>query len=199
MGIFTVKDLLNAKKAFHVPGVSNTFKKNLLNHRPIERVLEGTLRYQELHQTSLVPLQFIVPKQDKDWPAYWHNKHLGKMVHKTRQLHKKQQIPKADVTILNQNGFVLNEEQHYWEKRTMPSLLRYKELHGDITTMEDDYIVPDGEGYPKMAIGFNLGKFMRRLFLKEVYQGMPVYRRLQLVDLGFSWDTEEDIEVQHDF
>ncbi|KAG9403532.1 hypothetical protein AC1031_006172 [Aphanomyces cochlioides] len=149
-------------------------------HRNI-RALE---RYKQLHGNLLVPLRFVVPSNDPDWPEDFADIHLGHFVGNIRSGVKN--LTPSERETLDAMGFVWNADDYEWNRNLM-ALEVYKRIYGDLL-VRYKFIVPDQDpAWPPQTWNLKLGYMVNNLRRRPISNA----KKAQLDALGFIWRVRD--------
>ena len=142
---------------------------------------EALLMYQKLYDSFTVPSDYIIPRK-KMWPREMWHMQLGSIVSSVRNgflyFERKEELIKM--------GFDINSRQSYSYSLTKRSLLRYKELFGNML-VDVNYIVPAISEWPEEMWSIPLGSIV-----KDVRYGYSFGdKKQELQSLGFNFARKQ--------
>ncbi|RHY91688.1 hypothetical protein DYB37_004945 [Aphanomyces astaci] len=146
--------------------------------------LEALVQYIRLHEHSHVPLRFVVPVDDPDWPVHMRGIPLGRVAASWRQLGENA-MPADRRAALNALDFVWNAWDHQWT-RNMDALTAYVKQHGDLLVPKR-FVVPDDDpSYPEHTRGLALGSLVHST--RNRMDDLPRAHHDALDHIGMVWD-----------
>ena len=165
-------------------------------------ILEALITYSALYGDVLVPVSFVVPHDDLDYPEATWGISLGKCVHRMRLRHDFLKGPKgaARRSQLNQLSFVWDVKEYVFEK-FCAALVHYGKMQaqqrqqqqGDWDVFEQSlqvpssFCVPCDASWPRGLWGYPLGAKCAAVRQKGLYVKGDVDRQARLETIGFSW------------
>ena len=136
------------------------------------------LHYKEIYGDLLVPLSFVVPKNDESWPDDSWGSKLGSIVNSIR-LGRSHTNYYEDLLSIGFD-FRLNIVGYQLAKQT---LLLYKEIHGDMLVPTDFEVPRDSDIWPEDSWGIKLGNLVI-----DIRRGVEFsYKYDELLDIGFTF------------
>ena len=145
-------------------------------------------RYKELHGDVLVPSHFEVPFESDAWPTSLLGFKLGHAADNIRA-GKSYVSRRKDLQSIGSDYTPLSEVLYQTVKL---GLLRYKELHGDMT-MTNNYRVPQKSNlWPESLLGFRLGKASSYIRAGDSF----VSKRKELESIGFDYTPRSEVLFQ---
>ena len=130
-----------------------------------------------------MPRQDFVVPSEHPWPKQMWNKSLS---NRTLQLrHRKAILSNAQIESLNSIGFIWNVNDTHWHDNILPSLKRYREIHGNLD-IPRSFLVPSCDSWPQEMHGRSLGDVIIRLRTEK--HGLPAHQLEALEDLGMIWN-----------
>ena len=146
------------------------------------------LRYKELHGDMLISSHFEVPNESDAWPTSLLGLKLGHAAYDIRQGYSFVSKRKD----LESIGFDYTPRLELLYQTVKLALLRYKELHGDMT-MTDNYRVPQKSNlWPESMLGLKLGKAAAHIRAGDSF----VSRREELESIGFDYTPRSEVLFQ---
>jgi hypothetical protein len=82
----------------------------------------------------------------------------------------------------------VNDEQ--WEKKVLPAITTYKQVHGDLQ-VPFEYVVPSGGEWDPGLWNMRLGTAVNHIRTNSTFVRERPDRQKQLEELGFVWDEME--------
>lgn len=161
-------------------------------------ILEALITYSSLFGDVLVPVSFVVPHGDVDFPEATWGISLGKCVHRMRLRHDFLKGPKGAIrrSQLNQLSFVWDIKEYVFEK-FCAALVHYaklqKQQEGDCDIFEkslkvpSSFCVPSDPSWPRGLWGYPLGAKCTAVRQKGLYVKGDADRQARLEKIGFSW------------
>jgi hypothetical protein len=153
--------------------------------------------YKQLHGDLEVPQSSVVPESE-EWPEDMWGTKLGEMVSKIRtpdlfvhgSQERRQWLEEAGFRFeaAVSNSQAVNDEQ--WEKKALPAITAYKQVHGDLQVPQDFEVPSSGEweeGLWNMQLGTAVNRIRPH---SHVVRDRPD-RKQQLDELSFVWDEME--------
>lgn len=144
--------------------------------------VDALVQYRKLHGNMLVPIYYVVPVDDKDWPEeYWGMK-LGLKVHNFRTT--KSKLKQHRVDLLNEVGFAWAPYEHQFDTIYLPGLKWFKKEFGHIAVPLDYCIPVDDERVPLKLRGIKLRSWINRLNTNQVANKKQIG---QLKEIGYNF------------
>ena len=143
-------------------------------------------RYRELHGDLLVPRQYVVPEDDARWPPETRGIKLGTVVYNIRG-GSSYADQKEDLLSI---GFCFDALQARYDilKR---SLIRYKELYGDMLVPKTFEVPRDDNEWPSELWGMKLGIAVRNI---RSVKGSYADKKEELMSLGFVYQLRKKFD-----
>ncbi|KAE8997833.1 hypothetical protein PF011_g15309 [Phytophthora fragariae] len=110
--------------------------------------------YVDVHKNGKIPQQFVVPSEDP-WPRKSWGKRLGDALSHTRINGSYFVQYGRDIEKLDELGLNVKLSLRAWNKRVVPLLKTYAELHGEEVPV--DFVVPSDTPWEKKVTGVRLG------------------------------------------
>ncbi|KAL3660813.1 hypothetical protein V7S43_014215 [Phytophthora oleae] len=155
-----------------------------------QKTVNPALRtYLELNNNLLIPIKFIVPINDGNWPEETWGYPLGKHVKSLRQCWSKGKLPDFAVQDLLEMDFVFDVSQYKWDHMTMPALLRYSELHGHSDVPQRFRIKPGDNKWPEKLWGFHLGTQVLNIRIRGDFKAQVAKDREKLARIEFCFES----------
>ena len=152
--------------------------------------------YKQLHGDLEVPQRFVVPESE-EWPEEMWGTKLGNTVNNIRKgdifvrdsQERRQWLEEAGFRFETANiDQAANDEQ--WEKKVLPAITTYKEVHRDLQ-VPYEYVVPSSGEWEEGLWNMRLGEVVDGIRSKSTFVRDRPDRQKQLDDLGFVWDESE--------
>ena len=140
-------------------------------------VVEALLQYKHLHLNLLVPRKFVVPIESDAWPECVWGLHLGLIVSRIRS----GEFYRLSRVELERIGLDYRPRSEVMYQTVKLGLLRYKELHGDMSVPGDFEVPLESDVWPASLLGFKLGIAVGHIRAGHSY----VSRRKDLQSIGF--------------
>ncbi|KAG7384829.1 hypothetical protein PHYBOEH_009307 [Phytophthora boehmeriae] len=139
----------------------------------------------------MVPVKFVVPSGDPQWPRETWGYPLGPHTKHLRMLkNTKKALPSFAITDLQTLNFPWHVRQYKWDVMVLPALRKYYELHGN-TKVAMGYVVPkDDEAWPKHLRGLGLGKTVASIKYADAFAPQRLADREELERLEFSTELK---------
>jgi hypothetical protein len=160
-------------------------------------VAKGVLAtYRQLHGDLEVPKRFEVPESE-EWPEEMWGTKLGITVSSIRTDDAVVRDSQERRQWLEEAGFrfetadydqAVNDEQ--WEKKVLPAMTTYKQVHGDLQVPRE-YVVPSSGEWEEGMWNMQLGTAVTRIRSNSNFVRDRPDRVKQLEELGFVWDEKE--------
>jgi hypothetical protein len=161
--------------------------------RQWEVAKDALATYKQLHGDLEVPRSFVVPESE-EWPEEMWGKKLGATVNRIRSSDYFVRDSQERRQWLEEAGFrfetahqilVANDEQ--WEKKVLPAITTYKQVHGDLQ-VPGEYVVPSSGEWEEALWNMQLGSAVTRIRSNSYFVRDRPDRQKQLNELGFVWD-----------
>ncbi|KAI9998278.1 hypothetical protein PInf_002653 [Phytophthora infestans] len=112
----------------------------------------------KLRNHVMVPISFVVPMDDDEWPVNTHGYPLGKHAEWLRRRWRgRLEPPKFAAQDLQELDFAFDRSQYMWDHFVKPALCRYYELY-DHTDVPQTFRVQHGDAaWPERLWGYYLG------------------------------------------
>jgi hypothetical protein len=159
-------------------------------------IVPGLLAFKKVHGDLELPNKFVVPLGD-EWPEKLLGMKLGVIVQhiRTSKAHVGEDLERKQW--LDDNGFVWDEFERRWQDRVKPSLLFYKQQHGDME-VPARFTVPSIAPWPKKLWGTKLGKTVDSIRSTEHYVRDSPERKQWLQTEGFRFIAADVARPKND-
>ncbi|KAL3660825.1 hypothetical protein V7S43_014227 [Phytophthora oleae] len=155
-----------------------------------QKTVNPALRtYLELNNNLLIPIKFIVPINDGNWPEETWGYPLGKHVKSLRQCWSKGKLPDFAVQDLLEMDFVFDASQYKWDNLIIPGFFHYFELHGHSDVPLSFRIKPGDNEWPEKLWGFGLGAQVHRIRSKGLFKAQVAKDREKLARIEFCFES----------
>ncbi|RHZ38731.1 hypothetical protein DYB26_013531 [Aphanomyces astaci] len=143
--------------------------------------------YKAQYQDLLIPVHFVVPQEDPQWPVYLWGKKLGMVVHNLRGREAKLTPERRQA--LNAMEFEWDANQAQWQLN-LAALKTFKQVYGHVKILREFVVPSEGGWWPSRFWGFRLGTYVNSLRMRV--DTLPSEQRHALDELGFVWKPMED-------
>lgn len=158
-----------------------------------EYFMPGLRRFYAIHGHVDVPLAFSVPDPSDDarWPSRLAGYMLGRHVYMVRSGKYAAQA-EGSKDELDQLGFSMNLSDKAWSNSILPALRVFtSEFHH--CDVQQDFVVPATEPWPKKSWGFKLGQTVKSV-RRGAYETQVQASKAELEQLGFVWNARHRLE-----
>ncbi|OQS07900.1 hypothetical protein THRCLA_00109 [Thraustotheca clavata] len=166
------------------------------NDKILQLTLPALRIYKDLYGDAHVPNAFTVPSNSPHWPSNLVGYKLGHSMMVLKAKNRKG-ISLSDDVIhqLHELGIDLDETlaQTRWEKKILPSLKMYFDQFGH-SDVEQSFIVPECDPWPKQARNLPLGRIVRDMRSIGIYADFVKRDKDHLKGIGFIWTSEERLD-----
>ena len=173
---------------------------NIGNLRWETQIYPALRRYKELHKDLQIPTDFVVP-HSADYPLSTHGVKLGLVVKSIRN----KDYYKSKRQELDDVGFEYQSHNDLrWNKRILPGLLVYQQIHGDLL-VPAQFVIPRSHPWPEAthdlrlgsivnhirnnglweskheqleSIGFQFGDYLESVWIKEIYPAFVSFKQI---------------------
>lgn len=168
-------------------------------------ILESLVIYRTLNSNLLVPVKFVVPFGDKEWPRSTWGISLGQVVYRIRS---RGDFLRGATAIkrrrqLESIGFVWDVSEHLFD-----TFCRVFQIYSKTTGSQrpgamkipSHYVVPESKEWPRDLWGYRLGEKCTAIRQKELYIKDHPDRLRKLIEIGFHAggnDSLKWLEVVH--
>lgn len=162
-------------------------------------ILEALITYSALYGDVMVPVSFVVPHGDVDFPKATWGIALGKCVYRMRLRHDFLKGPKGATrrSQLNQLCFIWDVKEYVFEK-FCATLVHYAKMqqqqqqyNGALfeksLKIPSTFCVPSDSSWPRGLWGYPLGAKCTAVRQKGLYVKGDAQRQARLEQIGFSW------------
>ncbi|OQR85345.1 hypothetical protein THRCLA_23038 [Thraustotheca clavata] len=122
--------------------------------------LAALTTYKKLHGNLLIPNNFVVPTNDRQWPKDTWNIKLGLMVMNLRS--RQSNLTPKRRNALEKLGFVWSAYDRSWQDK-VEALKVYKSIHSDVNVPLSFVVPADDPRWPKHLHNMPLGRLVRYL------------------------------------
>ncbi|RLN20985.1 hypothetical protein BBJ28_00008047, partial [Nothophytophthora sp. Chile5] len=138
----------------------------------------------------MVPIRFVVPKDDELWPRATWGYQLGKQAAWLRKQRRGGGvIPSFALADLEDMDFAWGNNQYRWDHFIFPALRRFFELHGH-TNVPAIFHVPKGDvDWPERLWGRRLGGTVSNMRKRHDYEKQVRANSEELAVMGFCYDS----------
>jgi hypothetical protein len=161
--------------------------------RQWEVAKDALATYKQLHGDLEVPYSFVVPESEEWREEMWGTK-LGNTVNRIRTANDFVRDSQERRQWLQEAGFrfetadidqAANDVQ--WEKKVLPAITTYKQVHGDLQVPKE-FVVPSSGEWEEGLWNMRLGRSVDGIRSKSHFVRDRPDREKQLDELGFVWD-----------
>ncbi|TMW61567.1 hypothetical protein Poli38472_012758 [Pythium oligandrum] len=151
-------------------------------------VMTAIKTFYALEGHSIVPIAFVIPWNDSQWPRETWGYRLGWKVSDIR--HEPEVLDEQALVDLERMEFSFDVSETTWRVQIRPSLETFFQLNGHCH-VRADFIVPSELPWPKEAWGFSLGNTVERIRLKGNYAKQIANDGKFMEEIGFVRDVNE--------
>jgi hypothetical protein len=162
-------------------------------------ILEALITYSAIYGDVMVPVSFVVPHGNVDFPKATWGIALGKSVYRMRLRHDFLKGPKGATrrSQLNQLCFIWDVKEYVFEK-FCAALVHYAKLQQQGNQADEEllekslkipstFCVPCDSSWPRGLWGYPLGAKCTAVRQKGLYVKGDAHRQARLEQIGFSW------------
>ncbi|KAG6572559.1 uncharacterized protein IUM83_18990 [Phytophthora cinnamomi] len=165
----------------------------------VEKVAPSLESFLATETHLMVPLKFVVPYGDPNYPVEAWGYPLGMHCKNLRVLRQQgKKLPFFTLNDLEALDFPWDMRQHKWEVLVLPSLQTYYEINGH-SDVPSAFVVPtDDDRWAKVLWGFRLGQTIMSVRYADTYRAQRDASEEELEKIEFStlrwrermWDTK---------
>ncbi|ETM32390.1 hypothetical protein L914_20192 [Phytophthora nicotianae] len=144
----------------------------------------------KLRNHVMVPISFVVPTDDDNWPRETHGYPLGKHAEWLRRRWREMKdLPEFTVQDLKELGFAFDLSQYKWDHFVKPALHHYYELHQH-TDVPQMFQVKHGDAdWPERLWGFYLGPRVFNIRHRGDFQAQIQQDAQEMAEINFCYDS----------
>ncbi|OQR82363.1 hypothetical protein THRCLA_23213, partial [Thraustotheca clavata] len=151
------------------------------------RNLTALTTYNKLHGNLLIPIKFVVPINDPNWPEETWNLKIGAFVKRLRT--RRDNLLPEHQHELDKLGFVWSQLEDEWQLK-LAALTTYKKLHGNLL-IPQKFVVPINDpNWPEETWNLRLG--ISVAYLRTRRDNLLPEHQHELDKLSFVWSQLED-------
>ncbi|KAG6595828.1 uncharacterized protein IUM83_18260 [Phytophthora cinnamomi] len=156
-------------------------------HRTVAPALRTFLR---LKNHLMVPIAFVVPRDDDAWPRASWGYPLGKHAEWLRtRWRKNRPLPRFALKDLEEMDFAFDTSQYKWDRFLKPALRHYFELFGD-TDVPQSFSVPKGDAeWPERLWGLYLGPRVLNIRHRGDFKTQIEQDAQEMEEIRFCYDS----------
>ncbi|KAE9300889.1 hypothetical protein PF008_g22900 [Phytophthora fragariae] len=164
---------------------------NITSEEVWHRTVAPALRtFLALKKHLILPVAFVVPRDDDAWPRETWGYPLGKHAVWLRTCWRKgQPAPHFALRDLEEIDFAFDRSQYKWDHLIKPALRRYFELYGD-TDVPQTFRIPTGDvAWPERLWGFSIGHRVFNIRHRGDFKAQIERDAAELEEIKFCYDS----------
>ncbi|RLN31541.1 hypothetical protein BBJ28_00020046 [Nothophytophthora sp. Chile5] len=142
------------------------------------------------HMHLMIPIRFVVPKDDELWPRATWGYPLGKHAAWLRKQRREGGvIPSFVIADLEEMAFAWENNQYRWDHFIFPALRRFFELHGHTDVPAAFHVLKGDVDWPERLWGRRLGQTVSDMRKRHDYEKQVRSNLEELAAMGFCYDS----------